>query len=238
MTNTALMNRVTVLQEIINKRRAATYLEIGVLAGDTFLRIKARHKWGVDPNFEIEPMKKARYYMKNISNIFNEYFNMDSNTFFEKESARLSRYGLDVAFIDGLHTFPQSLRDVQNALRYLNENGIIILHDCNPLSEIAALPAESIREIQKMNPQGFTGTWNGDVWKTVVYLRATRRDLHVFVLDCDFGLGVITKGAPESVLEYSAEELQNLSYNDLSKDRQLILNLKDVNYLEGFLKTI
>jgi len=232
------MNRVTVLQEIINKRRAATYLEIGVLAGDTFLRIKARHKWGVDPNFEIEPMKKARYYMKNISNIFNEYFNMDSNTFFEKESARLSRYGLDVAFIDGLHTFPQSLRDVQNALRYLNENGIIILHDCNPLSEIAALPAESIREIQKMNPQGFTGTWNGDVWKTVVYLRATRRDLHVFVLDCDFGLGVITKGAPESVLEYSAEELQNLSYNDLSKDRQLILNLKDVNYLEGFLKTI
>jgi hypothetical protein len=238
VTKTALINRVTVLQKIINRKRAATYLEIGVLAGDAFLRIKAKHKWGVDPNFEIEPIKKLRYYMKNISNIFNEYYDMDSDSFFEKKNAMLSKYGLDVAFIDGLHTFPQSLKDVQNTLNYLNKNGVIVLHDCNPLSEVAALPAESIREIQKMNPEGFNGIWNGDVWKTIAYLRATRKDLNVFVLDCDFGLGVITKGTPTSVLEYSVEKLQNLSYDDLSKDRQSILNLKDVSYLDVFLKTI
>ncbi len=65
MANTFLMSRGTVLQKIINKKKGVTYLEIGVLAGDTFLRIKASHKLGVDPNFEISPTKKLRYYMKN-----------------------------------------------------------------------------------------------------------------------------------------------------------------------------
>ena len=146
--------------------------------------------------------------------------------------------GLDVAFIDGLHTFSQSLQDVQNTLRYLNKNGVIILHDCNPLSETAALPAKSIREIQELNPPGFNGIWNGDVWKTIAYLRATRKDLHVFVIDCDSGLGIITKGTPENLLEYSVEEVKNLSYSDLASNRHSMINLKDISYLEYFLNTI
>jgi hypothetical protein len=235
MAAKARINRVTVIQKIIDEKRAKTYLEIGVLAGDTFLRIKAKHKWGVDPHFEIEPLKKLRYYLKNPFNIFNEYFSVGSNTFFDKENDRLSGYGVDVAFIDGLHTFPQSLKDVENTLKYLNKEGVIILHDCNPLSEAAALPAASISEVQKMNPPGFTGIWNGDVWKTIAYLRTTREDLRVFVLDCDFGLGVITKETPENMLEYSAEDVRNLSYRGLSKDRQSVLNLKDATYLEEFL---
>ena len=208
------------------------------MAGDTFLRIKASHKLGVDPSFEISPTKKLRYYLKNWSNFFNKYFHVDSNTFFDTQHILLSKIGLDVAFIDGLHTFSQTLKDVENTLRYLNKNGVIVLHDCNPLSEVAALPAKSIREIQELNPPGFTGIWNGDVWKTIAYLRATRKDLHVFVLDCDFGLGVITKGTPENLLEYSAEEVNNLSYDDLASNRQSIINLKDISYLKEFIGTI
>lgn len=238
MAGTDRVSRVTLLQKIINRKKNVSYLEIGVLAGDTFLRIKARHKWGVDPDFGISPVKKTRYYLKNFFNIFNRYYRVESNTFFDTHGALLSRFGLDVVFIDGLHTFAQSLTDVQNALQYLNKNGVIMLHDCNPPSEVAAIPARSIREIQELNPLGFTGTWNGDVWKTIACLRATRKDLHIFVIDCDFGLGIITRGTPENMLEYSAEEVDNLSYSDLSDNRQSILNLKDVNYLEEFLNTI
>ena len=236
MSGKAIMNRVTVVQKIIDNTKAKTYLEIGVLAGDTFLRIKIKNKWGVDPNFEIEPLKKFRYYFKNPFNIFNEYFNMDSDTFFAKEGTRSAGCVVDVALIDGLHTFSQSLKDVENTLKYLNEKGVIILHDCNPSSEAAAIPAQSISEVQKINPPGFNGVWNGDVWKTIAYLRATRKDLRVFVLDCDFGLGIITREAPENMLKYSAEEVHNLSYRDLSKDRQSLLNLKDVSYFKEFLK--
>lgn len=229
------MDRITIIQKIIDKNKANTYLEIGVLAGDAFLRIKVKNKWGVDPHFIIEPLKKFRYYFKNPFNIFNEYFNMDSDTFFHKEEVRLAENGIDVALIDGLHTFSQSLKDVENSLKYLNKNGVVILHDCNPLSEAAAFQAESVSEVQKINPPGFTGIWNGDVWKTIVYLRSTRKDLRVFVLDCDFGIGVVTKGEPESLLNFSTEELLRLSYQDLSRDRQALLNLKDESYIEKFL---
>ena len=163
---------------------------------------------------------------------------MDSNTFFDTQHILLSKIGLDVAFIDVLHTFSQSLQDVKNTLQYLNKNGVVVLHDCNPLSAVAALPAKSIREIQKLNPPGFTGIWNGDVWKTIAYLRATRKDLHVFVLDCDFGMGIITRGTPENLLEYSVEEVKNLSYSDLASNRQSMINLKDISCLEYFLNTI
>ncbi len=229
------MNRINVIQKIINGVSAKTYLEIGVRYGDAFLKIKAKNKNGVDPNFAITPWKKFRYYFKNPYNIFNKYFNDESDVFFDKEKSRLSKSGIDVVFIDGLHTFDQSLRDVQNSLKYLNKNGIIVLHDCNPSSAVAALPAKSFEDIARSNPFGFTGVWNGDVWKTIVYLRAAREDLNVFVLDCDFGLGIITKEQPESTFKYPADEVHNLTYDDLSKNRKTMLNLKEAIFLQKFL---
>jgi len=231
------MNRIDVIQNIIDKIKANIYLEIGVRSGDAFLKIKAKNKYGVDPNFTITLWKKFRYYFKNPYNIFNKYFIIESDAFFDKEKSRLSKSGIDVVFIDGLHTFHQSLRDVQNSLKYLNKNGIIVLHDCNPSSAAAALPAKSFEDIAKSNPLGFTGVWNGDVWKTIVYLRAAREDLNVFVLDCDFGLGIITKEQPESILKYSADEVHNLTYDDLSKNRKTMLNLKEAIFLQKFLST-
>lgn len=230
------IDRIKVVQDIINHKKAANYLEIGVLAGDAFLRIMSRRKWAVDPEFKIAPAKKFRYYFKNPYNMFNTYFRMESDVFFDTQKPMLSEYGIDVAFIDGLHTFEQSLQDVQNTLTYLNKDGVIVLHDCNPVSEAAAYPATSIAEVRKINPPGFDGVWNGDVWKTIAYLRATRKDLRVFVLDCDFGLGVVTKGEPENMLGYTAEAVQNLSYRDLSENRKSLLNLKDALFIEEFLK--
>ncbi|MDI6742629.1 MAG: class I SAM-dependent methyltransferase [Smithella sp.] len=230
------IDRIKVVQDIINRKKSTNYLEIGVLAGDAFLRIKSRRKWAVDPDFMISPAKKIRYYFKNPYNILNKYFRMESDVFFDTQMPMLSEYGIDVAFVDGLHTFEQSLQDVQNTLKYLNKNGVIVLHDCNPVSEAAAYPATSIAQVRKINPPGFDGIWNGDVWKTIAYLRATRKDLRVFVLDCDFGLGVVTQGAPENMLDYSADAVQNLSYRDLSENRKSLLNLKDARFIEEFLK--
>lgn len=235
MVRSRKIDRIKIVQDIINRKKSANYLEIGVLAGDAFLRIMSRRKWAVDPEFKIGPAKKFRYYFKNPYNMFNKYFRMESDVFFDTQKPMLSEYGLDVAFVDGLHTFEQSLQDVQNTLKYLNKDGVIVLHDCNPMSESAAYPAKCIDEVRKINPPGFDGIWNGDVWKTIAYLRATREDLNVFVLDCDFGLGVVTRGAPENMIEYAAEAVRNLSYRDLSENRKSLLNLKDADFIKIFL---
>ena len=174
---------------------------------------------------------KSFFLIYNPKNLFNHYFNITSDDFFLNHKEILSDKKIDVAFIDGLHTFEQSLKDVLNCLEYLNEKGIIVMHDCSPRSETIGSSVMSREEASNPN-------WSGDVWKTIAYLRSNRTDLNVFVLDCDYGLGIITRGKPEYLLDYSPEELENLNYEELQKNRVKILNLKKPSYFLEFLKTL
>ena len=141
-------------------------------------------------------------------------------------------------FIDGLHTYEQSLIDVQNTLKFLNPTGVIVMHDCNPKDKLSALPGNSLHEVSQLNLKGWNNEWCGDVWKTIANLRSVRSDLNIFVLDCDFGLGIITRGKPNNSLDFSKSKLKNLRYSDLEQGRENILNLKSENYLEEFLYTL
>jgi methyltransferase family protein len=138
--------------------------------------------------------------------------------------------------IDGLHTYEQVVRDVENTVRYLRDDGIIFLHDCNPATELISRRAESWDDFiaQQKGPL-VIGVWSGDVWKSIVYLRSMRDDLRVTVLKCDMGVGVVRKGSPESRLSYSPAEIQALSYAELAADRKRLLNLKPPRYLDEFL---
>lgn len=225
------MDRITFIQEIINRKKAKTYLEVGVAGGDIFLKIRAKNKIAVDPKFMISKKRKIRSILKYFPNIFNKYYEVTSDDFF-KTNLSIFTYDLDVVFIDGLHTYNQSLKDAQNCLRFLKEDGIIIMHDCNPPFASAAYPAMSWEHAESLQLAGWTGAWCGDVWKTIAYLRSTQSNLRICVLDFDYGLGIITKGIPESILDYSKEDIDKLSYTDLEKNRRKILNLKDMGYLK------
>jgi len=126
----------------------------------------------------------------------------------------------------------QSLKDVDNCLKRMNKDGVIIIHDCNPISASAAYPANSWEHAESLKLDGWTGEWSGDVWKTIADLRSMHNNLHVFVLDCDYGLGIITKGIPDNMLTFSKQEIANLSYKDLEKSRSRTLNLKNTDYLK------
>jgi len=128
------------------------------------------------------------------------------------------------------------LRDVENTVRHLKDDGVIFLHDCNPPFELAGRRADSWDEFmaQQSGPLKI-GIWNGDVWKAIVELRSTRPDLLVGVLKCDQGVGFVRKGSPESTLPYSPEQVAELTYADLKADRTRLLNLKPPRYLGEFL---
>jgi len=138
---------------------------------------------------------------------------------------------IDIALVDGMHEYHYALRDVENTLKYLHNDGIIIMHDCNPLTEEASIP------FTEWEAKGMTGTWNGDLWKTIVHLRSLRKDINVFVLDCDHGLGIITKRKPENTLNFSPEEIETLTYSQFNANRTAWLNLKKTGYIFEYLKT-
>ena len=231
------MNRLDVIQQIINHKQANTYLEIGVKKGKAFLEIRARKKIAIDPLFKISRKRKIKFFLKNFSNISNEYYEMTSDMFFDKHAVRLNNLkGIDVAFIDGLHTYKQSLKDVHNCLKFLNQSGVIVMHDCNPQSETESQCLDIMEKKESMDLPGSGIAWSGDVWKTIANLRSTRSDLNIFVLDCDHGVGIITKGEPEKMLGFSVKMIEKLTYKDLEQNRLKILNLKRPSYLKEFLK--
>ncbi len=227
------MNRIELIQKLIQKNKFKTYLEIGSRSGNSFLPIKCKSKLAVDPKFAIPRRKKLKWLYKNLSNIRNRYFEETSDEFFINRMSLLTKIkSIDVILIDGLHTFKASLTDVLNSLKYLNSNGYIVLHDCLPKNKAAATYAASYEIACDMNIEGWTGHWNGDVWKTIVYLRKYYSDsLDVIVLNTDYGLGIVKwKNEVPKVLNYNESqflEINKMSYDDLILDLNGLLGLKN-----------
>lgn len=166
------MRREQLIQSLISKFNYKTYLEIGCYKGKTFFKINIDRKIAVDPKFHLEfyleLWKRKIRNPRNIGTV--KHFRETSDSFFMKRKKLLNKlYPLDIVFVDGLHTFKASLHDVVNSLKYLNANGVIVIHDCYPPNSAAAIPSEQFPTTDDIkNIDGWTGAWCGDVWKTIV----------------------------------------------------------------------
>jgi hypothetical protein len=228
------MKKEVIIQSVIDKIGATTYLEIGVQRGKNFFAIRAPRKIAVDPNFMFGITRR----LMNLGQVFRHTFSeMTSDAFFQTQAATKLPQGIDVAFIDGLHTYEQSLLDFQYCYKHLRPGGVIMFHDCNPLTEEAGVKAFSPADAVQKTGKPVT-IWNGDVWKTIVHLRALHPELKVFTLDCDQGVGVACKGTPESTLPFKASEIDAIPYATFAAKRQDMLNLKAPAYLQEFLNTL
>ena len=116
----------------------------------------------------------------------------------------------DIVFIDGLHLSEQVDKDIENSLKHLTPGGTIVLHDCNPETE----------SMQIRNDHG--GPWTGDVWKSI-FKHRFNLDLEVYVINTDYGCGVIKKGSqiPPSI-EYNDS---SLTWDTLAFNKKEMLNL-------------
>jgi hypothetical protein len=201
--------RWELMNYLIEKYKLINYLEIGVNDGLCIRQIIAEHKDGVDP-----------YPGSEIGGAIVPEINypISSDDFFELIKDHNIKY--DMIFIDGLHHSTQVDKDIQNALNHITDNGFIILHDCNP--------PEFINQVVPR----ISGTWNGDVWKSVVKLRCTEPSLEIKVVDTDWGVGIVKQGQQEIYDKVSLEKCLEWSYFD--SHREELLNIISV---DNFYKT-
>lgn len=187
------MTRTELLNALIVKNNYEKYLEIGVNTpaqpGYNWSGINAKLKHGVDPNVETTFSVTSDYFFENIASI---------------------KY--DIIFVDGLHIFEQSYKDIINGLQFLNDGGTIVVHDCNPINEIT------------QRRERASDVWHGDVWKAILKLRTERSDLNIKTVDTDEGCAVIQMGK-SSIL--NMEPI--FEYQFLEKNRKEILNLISVD---------
>jgi hypothetical protein len=232
------VDRIQIAQAALNAAGRGNYLEIGVRKGESFIPLRAARKWGVDPDPHLNWKRLAKSRLISLLYLkHQEIFKETSDEFFKKHDRLLRKHGIDVSLIDGLHSYEQALRDVLNCLDYLKPNGVILMHDCNPANEIMALPAAGYAEIAARNIPNWAGLWCGDVYKAVIHLRAMRDDLNVFVLDCDYGVGVVSRGHSAEKLSHSERDIQEMDYGFFEKNRKKLLGLRPPDYIYEFLQS-
>jgi hypothetical protein len=161
-----IMYRYDIINHFITKLNLKTYLEIGVFDGECIQKINCPIKDGVDPCIE-----------RGLSIGVN--YKMTSDDFFNNNRDKI----YDIIFIDGLHHSEQVDIDIENSLKQTSNNGIVILHDCNP-------PTLEHTLIPRVQPQ-----WNGDVYKSILKFRKNNINHKYFTIDCDWGVGVIMKNS-------------------------------------------
>jgi len=174
------VKRSEIINFILNKiNRETNYLEIGVRnPEDNYSKIKSTNKYSVDPGIEFD---KNPVDFKMTSDDFFSYLDQD------KVLSKDIRF--DVVFIDGLHLAEQVDRDIINSLRYLKEDGFIVLHDCNPPSEWHS------RENYYYRMTPAVSEWNGTTWKAFLKWRYDS-SVESCCIDTDWGVGVISKKYP------------------------------------------
>lgn len=186
--------RTELINLAIENTNAVDYLEIGCDKNQVFNTINVKNKIGVDP---------ARGGTHRMTS--DEFFKQNTQTF-------------DVIFIDGLHYYEQVLKDFNNSLSVLKDNGIIIIHDMLPKKKHhAVVPI----------PDPFTKPWLGDVWRLGFELMK-RNDLVFNIVKIDSGCGIIRKGTQKAnnlnatrnwnFFEENYNKLPLISFDEIKKE--------------------
>ena len=181
-------SRVTIIQKIIDLKKFENYLEIGCDQDENFSQIKIKNKTGIDP--------KSGGTLR-----------MTSDNFFKNN---LSKF--DVIFLDGLHTYEQTIKDIKNSINAINQDGIILVHDCLP------------KKIWNQIVPRLYGHWNGDVWKAIVEAR-TYEDVDTYTCIADHGLGIIFKRKNTNILKIKNNDFKKLKYAEYFKKHNEFMNL-------------
>ncbi len=181
-------SRLDIVQTIINNKNYKKYLEIGCFDDELFNHVNCEKKVGVDP-------------------VSGGTIRKTSDQFFSNNEENF-----DCVFIDGLHECFQVRKDIQNSLKFLNKDGIILLHDCLPNNYYE----QAIPRCQ--------WTWNGDVWKAIVESRKSK-DIDVYTCYADYGIGVIMKRPNRNLLDIPNKNLSSLKFEDYFHNHKDLMNI-------------
>src|SRR5271163_201190 len=138
---------------------ARTYLEVGVAKGRTFNALTFDRKVAVDPRFrfDIADHRKAGV----------DFHELTSDRYFSEYGA-LQKF--DIVFLDGLHTFQQTLRDFCNSLACAHARTVWLIDDVLPIDVFSAWPVQKEAYQFRKRAGGDSAAWHGDVFKVVFFI--------------------------------------------------------------------
>ncbi|WP_298964747.1 class I SAM-dependent methyltransferase [uncultured Methylobacterium sp.] len=201
------VTRTEVVQGILDLFENPNYLEIGVFEGKTFNNLKAGSKSAVDPAFAFDYQAVA------AEDKSAQFFKVTSDRYFAEHAPQDSKF--DVVYIDGLHTFEQTLRDLLNAFSYTHERSVIVIDDVYPSSYIAGLP-DKRQFVQARELSGLKSRdWMGDVYKLIYFIETFCQQYDYRTINNNHGQLVLWRARRKDVRERTIAELAHLGYEKL-----------------------
>lgn len=162
-----MINHTQIIYNIAAAAQYQSYLELGLYNGETIELVNS-----VVPNCVGVDI--------NIVNINCNFFHGNTNDFFKQNTQTF-----DMIFIDADHTYESVKIDFQNALNILNTNGVIILHDTDPVSK------------QYLQP-GYCG----DAYKIINNIEQTKELNIVTIPVQEAGLSIVNRKLDRRLLNY------------------------------------
>jgi hypothetical protein len=188
--------RLDIIEHFIKRNNYKSYLEIGCCKNEVFSKINIK-KVGVDPNS-------------------GGTVRLTSDDFFKTNKEKF-----DLVFIDGLHVYDQVKQDIINSLEVLNNNGVILIHDCLP------------EKIWEQNVPRMNGAWSGDVWKVIPFFRS-KSNIDVYTCVADRGIGIIFKRYNKNILKLD-QDTKKLKFKDYYYNYKSYMNLVSSEELENII---
>jgi len=158
-------NRTAFISTLINLCGYTNYLELGIDDGNNISLVGKNSKvkcYGVDIN---QPSIIDGY----------TFYKMTTDDFFKS-----NKFTFDIIFIDACHNIDFVINDFENALKIINKNGVILLHDVDPIN------------IDLVDMAGVK--YSGNAYKVIDYIYVNHPDLNVLVLPIDeTGIAMVNK---------------------------------------------
>ena len=179
------------IAQFAQRSNCQSYFEIGVNRGRSLAGVDAA-AIGVDPDMKLAFDVLGQKPMVLL-------YQMTSDDFFASHDlTALFGRAVDMAFLDGMHTFEFLLRDFINTERHCHGGSAIFLHDCFPVN---AEMTERQRNTQARQDRELRSYWTGDVWKLIPILKAYRPELSITCSNCSpTGLAIVRGLDPGSTV--------------------------------------
>lgn len=167
-------NRKHFITTLINLCNYKSYLELGVDDGRNIVYVATNTNVecvGVDVN---QPTSYLGFRFKMGT----------TQQFFEQNSSMF-----DVVFIDACHNIDNVIEDLENSLKVLNKNGVILLHDTDPVDN------------EFIDDGGVR--YSANAYKIVDYISKNHTDLNAIVLPIDeTGITIVNRKEDRRIYNY------------------------------------
>lgn len=205
------IGRAQVMRRLLAHYDEPRYLEIGVCEGRTFDRVTAAVRVAVDPEFRFDHEAPERQVPGTT------YHQITSDEYFGTVVEPGTQF--DVIYLDGLHTVEQTLRDLLNALPYLQPQGVLVIDDVRPPTELAAIrDRQEFFDVRRAAGRDDEKAWMGDVYRLVWFIDTFCQQLSQRVIANNHGQAVVWRKRRAQVTDRLLAEVGDLPFAAIERE--------------------